>query len=122
VRPLRVLVADDNDVNLMVARALLEAEGAHVTTVVDGDEAVDAVRTATFDLVLLDVQMPRMSGPDAARAIRSLPGAARGLRVLALTAAGTDEDRAVCQEAGMDGFLLKPVRRAQLRDVLEASA
>jgi signal transduction histidine kinase len=120
-RRLRVLVADDNDVNLMVAKALLEAEGADVTTVTDGDEAVDALATTAFDLVLLDVQMPRMSGPDAARAIRSLPGVAPDLRVLALTAAGTDEDRAICQQAGMDGFLLKPVRRRQLREVLAGS-
>lgn len=118
-RPVKVLVADDNEINLMVAKALLTAEGAEVSTVADGDDAVAAVRRQAFDLVLLDVQMPRMSGPEAARAIRRLPGEQGRSRVVALTAAGTDDDRAECERAGMDGFLLKPVRRQQLRNLLD---
>ena len=114
----RVLVADDSDTSRMVARALLAAEHAEVVTVADGDEAVDAVARDGFDLVLLDVRMPRMSGPDAARAIRALPGGAGRTPLLALTAAAGDEDRAACLAAGMGGVLVKPVRRAQLRQVL----
>jgi CheY-like chemotaxis protein len=76
--PLRVLVADDNDTNLLVAEAMLTALGADVVTVSDGDEAVEALRNQHFDLVLLDNRMPRMSGPDAAQAIRVLPGAPGG--------------------------------------------
>ncbi|WP_158544910.1 GAF domain-containing hybrid sensor histidine kinase/response regulator [Blastococcus sp. TF02-09] len=121
-RPLRVLVADDSDVNLRVAEALLRAEGAEVVTVEDGDDGVRAVAAEHFDLVLLDMQMPRMSGPDAARAIRALDGPRAGTRLLALTAAATEEDRDACLAAGMEGVLLKPVRRAELRAALDEVA
>lgn len=114
----RVLVADDSDTSRMVARALLAAEDAVVETVADGDEAVDAVAGAAFDLVLLDVRMPRMSGPEAARAIRALPAGAGRTPLLALTAASGEQDHAACLDAGMGGVLVKPVRRAQLRQVL----
>jgi signal transduction histidine kinase len=117
-RALRVLVADDNEINLMVAGGLLSAEGAEVVTVGDGDDAVQAVRDGAFDLVLLDLQMPRMSGLDAARAIRALPGAAARTRVLALTAETVGEATAACLDAGLDGVLLKPVRGADVRRVL----
>jgi PAS domain S-box-containing protein len=113
-----VLVAADSDTSRMVARALLAAEDADVETVTDGDEAVEAVARTTFDLVLLDVRMPRMSGPDAARAIRALPGGAGRTPLLALTAADGDQDRADCLAAGMGGVLVKPVPRARLRQVL----
>ncbi|SDF94825.1 Signal transduction histidine kinase [Blastococcus aurantiacus] len=118
-RAVRVLVADDSEVNLRVAEALLQAEGAEVVTVEDGDEAVRTVAAEHFDLVLLDMQMPRMSGPDAARAIRALDGPRSRTRLLALTAATTEEDREACLAAGMQGVLLKPVRRAELRAVLD---
>lgn len=121
-RPVRVLVADDSEVNLRVAEALLQAEGAEVVTVEDGDDAVRAVAAEHFDLVLLDMQMPRMSGPDAARAIRALDGPGARTRLLALTAATTEEDRDACLAAGMQGVLLKPVRRAELRAVLDEAA
>ena len=121
-RAVRVLVADDSDVNLRVAEALLQAEGAEVVTVEDGDDAVRAVAAEHFDLVLLDMQMPRMSGPDAARAIRALDGPGARTRLLALTAATTEEDRDACLAAGMQGVLLKPVRRAELRAVLDEVA
>jgi signal transduction histidine kinase/CheY-like chemotaxis protein len=115
---LRVLVADDNEINLMVASGLLAAEGADVITVADGDEAVIAVRDGAFDLVLLDLQMPRMSGLDAARAIRALPGPSAQTRLLALTADSLEESGAACSSAGMDGVLVKPVRGADVRRVL----
>jgi signal transduction histidine kinase/CheY-like chemotaxis protein len=121
-RVVRVLVADDSEVNLRVAEALLQAEGAEVVTVEDGDDAVRAVAAEHFDLVLLDMQMPRMSGPDAARAIRALDGPGARTRLLALTAATTEEDRDACLTAGMQGVLLKPVRRAELRAVLDEVA
>ncbi|MGY1837332.1 response regulator [Blastococcus sp. SYSU DS0510] len=119
LRGIRVLVADDNDIDLRVAEALLRAEGADVVTVEDGEEAVRAVELGDFDLVLLDMQMPRMSGPEAARAIRGLPGPAAGTTLLALTAATAEEERATCLQAGMQGVLTKPVRRAQLRTLLD---
>jgi signal transduction histidine kinase/CheY-like chemotaxis protein len=121
-RAVRVLVADDSEVNLRVAEALLQAEGAEVVTVGDGDDAVRMVAAEHFDLVLLDMQMPRMSGPAAARAIRALDGPRARTRLLALTAATAEEDRAACLAAGMQGVLLKPVRRADLRAVLDEIA
>ncbi len=117
----RVLIADDSEVNRLVAEALLAVEGADVVTVTDGDEAVEAVRTGAYDLVLLDNRMPRMSGPEAARAIRALPGTAGRTRLLALTASATDEDRERCEQAGMEGVLLKPVRGEDLRRVLQTA-
>ena len=120
--PLRVLVADDNDVNLMVARALLAAEGADVVAVEDGDEALLAVQEESFDLVLLDLQMVRMSGLEAARAIRALPGAAGATRLLALTADAAPGTAAACRDAGMQGVLHKPLRRRDLRQLLEDCA
>jgi CheY-like chemotaxis protein len=118
VRRPRVLVADDNEINLMVASGLLAAEGAEVVTVADGDEAVAAVRDGAFDLVLLDLQMPRMSGLEAAMAIRALPGPTGRTRVLALTAETIGESEAACRGAGMDGVLVKPIRGADVRRVL----
>lgn len=117
---LRVLVADDNDTNLMVAEAMLTLLGAEVVTVGDGDDAVDAVARQPFDLVLLDHCMPRMSGTDAARAIRSLPGTAGRTRLLALTASVTEEDRREFHSSGMDEVLLKPVQLSDLQQALEA--
>jgi signal transduction histidine kinase len=117
-RRLRVLVADDNEINLMVAGGLLAAEGADVVTVSDGDEAVRAVAEGGFDLVLLDLQMPRMSGLEAAVAIRALPSGAGGARVLALTAETLGESAEACRAAGMDGVLVKPIRGTDVRRVL----
>jgi len=119
-RRLRVLVADDVEVNRMVARALLVAEGADVVCVDDGDEAVLALQSQPFDLVLLDNRMPRMSGIDAACAIRALAGPAGRTRLVALTASASDEDRAAFQRAGMQDVLLKPVRGRDLRAALHA--
>jgi CheY-like chemotaxis protein len=113
-------VADDVEVNRMVAHALLQAEGADVVCVDDGDEAVLALQQQPFDLVLLDNRMPRMSGIDAARAIRRLEGPAGRTRLVALTASASDEDRAAFRLAGMQDVLLKPVRGRDLRAALHA--
>ena len=118
VRRLRVLVADDNEINLMVASGLLAAEGVEVVTVADGDEAVAAVRDGAIGLVLLDLQMPRMSGLEAAMAIRAMPGPTGRTRVLALTAETIGESEAACRGAGMDGVLVKPIRGVDVRRVL----
>ena len=105
-----------------MAEALLRAEGAEVVTVPDGHDAVRALTDDSFDLVLLDVQLPRVSGPAAARAIRALPGPASRTPLVALTAATAEEDRALCLAAGVQGVLVEPVRRADLRPVPAAPA
>jgi len=117
-RPLRILVAEDNPVNRKVASRLLERMGHQVDAAWDGQQAVVAVEQIEYDLVLMDCQMPNMDGYEATRAIRRL---ARGRRlpIVAMTANALAHDRQRCLDAGMDGFLAKPVSTQHLFDLLE---
>jgi CheY-like chemotaxis protein/HPt (histidine-containing phosphotransfer) domain-containing protein len=111
-RPLRILLAEDNVVNQRLAIRLLERRGHHVTTVGNGREAVIAATApdAQFDLVLMDVQMPEMNGLEATAAIRRREQALGAhLPIIALTAHAMKGDRERCLEAGMDGYLSKPI-------------
>jgi signal transduction histidine kinase/DNA-binding response OmpR family regulator/HPt (histidine-containing phosphotransfer) domain-containing protein len=112
----RVLVVEDNPVNQLVAVGLLEALGYAAETADDGEAALDALAAADYDLVLMDVQMPRMDGYAATRAIRD-----RGLRVpvIAMTAAAVEGERDRCLAAGMDDFLTKPVDPSALATTLD---
>ena len=112
----RVLVVEDNPVNQLVAVGLLEALGYATETAGDGLAALDLLADREFDLVLMDVQMPRMDGYAATRAIRE-----RGLDlpVVAMTAAAVEGERERCLAAGMDDFLTKPVDPSALAAVLE---
>jgi signal transduction histidine kinase/CheY-like chemotaxis protein/HPt (histidine-containing phosphotransfer) domain-containing protein len=113
-RRLRVLVADDVAANRMVARAMLVAAGHAVDSASDGAEAVGAVERETYDVVLMDVQMPVMDGLEATRRIRALPGTRGRIPILAVTASALPEQIAACHEAGMDGHLAKPIDRESL--------
>ena len=116
-RTLRVLLVDDGAVNRMVGAALLESLGAVVDTADDGWEALHAVRTTEYDLVLMDCQMPGLDGVAATRALRAtLP---EHLPVYALTADASGRERQACLDARMDGFLTKPVSAATLGEVLD---
>jgi len=117
---LRVLVAEDNRVNQRVIQRLLEQLGCAVVLVENGAEVVAAAAGGTFDLCLMDMQMPEMDGLDATRAIRS-GEAERGIHlpILALTASAMQADREACMEAGMDGHLAKPIRREALVAALQ---
>ena len=99
--------------NREIAEAILSQHGIEVASVVDGDEAVEALRGAApgdYDLVLMDIQMPRMNGYDATRAIRALPNAeVARIPIVATTANAFEEDRALAEEAGMDGYIVKPI-------------
>jgi CheY-like chemotaxis protein len=115
--PLRLLLVEDNATNRMLAVRLLERLGYRPDVATDGAEAVDAVANGSYDLVLMDVQMPVVDGLEATRRIR----AARGPqpRIVAVTANSTVDDLAACTDAGMDGVLAKPVRAEQLARALE---
>jgi signal transduction histidine kinase/CheY-like chemotaxis protein len=126
---LSILVAEDNEINALLARALLTRLGHRPAVAGNGEAAVEswaAARAAgtPYDLVLMDVQMPGMDGLEATRRIRAVEDAAgsRPVRILALTANAQSEDRAACLAAGMDGLLVKPLDRERLREALEATA
>ncbi|MCC2637816.1 MAG: hypothetical protein K0Q68_1535 [Moraxellaceae bacterium] len=110
----RVLLVEDNPVNQLTASEMLKRMGYRVEVVGNGQEAVDAVRQLDFDLVLMDCDMPVMSGYEAARRIREREGGGRRLPIVALTASALPGDRELCLAAGMDDYLPKPVRMGEL--------
>ncbi len=118
--PSRVLVVEDNAVNQLVARRLLERLGHRVAVAGDGLQALEALGGESFDLVLMDIQMPEMDGLEATRLIRAGALGVRDPRVpiVGLTAHALKGDAEDCLAAGMDGFLTKPVRREQLEAAL----
>ncbi len=105
----RILVAEDNDVNQILINALLTRMGHVVHLVANGALAVEAVRRGSYDLVLMDLQMPGMDGMEATQAIRALDGPRAGLPIVAMTANAFDEDRQACLAAGMDDYVAKPI-------------
>ncbi len=117
---LRVLLAEDNAVNLMLATRLLQKHGMKVVEVEDGRSAVEAWRQGSFDLVLMDVQMPVMDGYQAAREIRGLERQ-KGAHtpILACTANALQGDEDLCLAAGMDGYVAKPIRIEELLRAME---
>ncbi len=118
--PLRVLLAEDNAVNQLVTKRMVEAAGHRITIVADGAMAVDGVATGAFDVVLMDVQMPVMDGLEATRRIRGREQVTGGrMAVIGLTAGAMSEERQACLDSGMDDFLSKPVRRETLLRALE---
>jgi signal transduction histidine kinase/uncharacterized protein YneF (UPF0154 family) len=116
-RPLRILLAEDNPVNQRVAAVLLQKMGHHVDLVGDGRKAIAAVESGTYDLVIMDCQMPDIDGYAAAHSIRQITGGS--VPVVALTAHATPEDRQLCLDAGMVDYLSKPISAERLHEVLE---
>jgi signal transduction histidine kinase/DNA-binding response OmpR family regulator len=118
---LRILLAEDNPVNQLLAKRLLQKRGHHVTVAANGREALAAVHGESYDLVLMDVQMPEIDGIEATVTIRkSEQNTGNHLPVIALTAHAMKGDRARCLEAGMDGYLSKPIRPQELDDLLDS--
>jgi CheY-like chemotaxis protein len=118
-RSAHVLVVDDNATNRMVAQALCEMFDCTCEAAGDGLEAVDAARAGCFDLILMDIKMPRMDGVTAAKAIRELPGHAGAVPIVALTANADPDDAAGYLAAGMDGVVEKPMKPEHLLAVLQ---
>ncbi|PUA80462.1 ATP-binding protein [Nocardioides currus] len=116
--PRRVLVVEDNEVNQMVARGFLHSLGHSVETASDGLAAVALLGRDSFDLVLMDVQMPRLDGYATTRRIRSAEPAGSRIPIVAMTANAVAGERERCLSAGMDDFLTKPVDREDLARVL----
>ena len=112
--PLRVLVAEDNQVNQMVISMMLRQIGHQVDVVTNGIEACEQVQKAPYDLVLMDVQMPEMDGIAATQAIRSLPARCSGIPIIALTANAMEGDRETYLAAGMNDYVAKPIALPQL--------
>ncbi len=115
----RVLVAEDNEVNSLVVTSMLEHNGCEVICVQTGEEALRIVQTEPFDMVFMDVQMPRMDGIQATRAIRELDTAVKHIPIVALTASVLKEDALMCQLAGMNDFISKPINERVISEALK---
>lgn len=109
-----MLVAEDNALNQKIIEATLSRYGHLAEITENGVEALEALTHQKFDLVLMDVRMPEMSGPDATRAIRSTDNESRNIPIIALTADAMEEHIRTYFEAGMDACVTKPIDRAQL--------
>ncbi len=113
-RKLSILVAEDNRTNQMVIAKILEKAGHTVTLVDNGEQAVDTLRSVSFDIVLMDINMPVMNGIEATKLYRFAALGQKRIPIVALTADATDETRARCTEAGMDGCATKPIEAREL--------
>ncbi len=118
-RPCSVLVVEDNAINRFIVREMLLADGHHVTEANDGDDGVRAAQATRFDLILMDVSMPRLNGIEATQQIRAGQGASAKTTILALTAHALPADKARFLQAGMNGSLTKPLQTDALRAIMQ---
>ena len=120
---LRILLAEDNTVNQMVALKMLDKLGYKADVAANGIEVLQALKRQAYDVVLMDVSMPEMDGLEATRAIRrQWPQGRKGPKIIAMTASALVGDRELCMAAGMDGYISKPVRREELAAMLKQAS
>ncbi len=117
-RALKVLLAEDNPINAVLATTLIRREGHKVDVAPNGEEAIKAVVAGDYDIVFMDMHMPVLDGLEASRRIRALAAPAGRLPIVALTANATTTDRQRCMAAGMNDFLTKPFEPADLHQML----
>lgn len=115
----RILLAEDNAINALLTRTLLEAENHVVDTVEDGALAVEAMNNQSYDLIFMDMRMPNMDGLEATRKIRALAHVTKELPIIALTANAFDDDRNACFDSGMNDFMTKPVSAEELTQMVQ---
>jgi CheY-like chemotaxis protein len=120
-RAIRILLVDDNAVNRKVSSVILRKMGYETESADDGLEAIEALKAAPYDLVLMDIHMPRMDGLEATRQIRKPETGVLNpeVPVIALTARGLEESGREFEAAGMNAFLAKPIKRDKLADIIE---
>ncbi|MDE6568215.1 MAG: response regulator, partial [Lachnospiraceae bacterium] len=119
----KILLVEDNEINQEIAQEILGAAGLVIDTVGDGTEAVDTIKNVaagTYDMIMMDIQMPIMDGYEATRQIRALEDAERAsIPIVAMTANAFDEDKQKAMDAGMNGHVAKPIDIVQLMDTLK---
>jgi CheY-like chemotaxis protein len=116
-----ILIVDDNATNRVVAQALCEMFGCTSETAEDGVDALEAVQDRPFDLILMDIKMPRMDGVQATKAIRALTGPARNIPIIALTANADPDDAKAYLSTGMAAVVEKPIKPERLRMAMNAA-
>ena len=117
----RALVVEDNDVNRMVARQMLKRANVVADEARGGQEAIDLFAAGSYDVILMDVQMPGMDGLETTRAIRESGGAGEAVPIIAMTAYSSEEDEEACYAAGMDAYLSKPLNMQHFVDTVLAA-
>jgi len=116
---LTILVAEDNRINALLIKSLIERRGHRAEVAENGNRVIDALSAASFDLILMDMHMPTLDGVAATRKVRALGGPASQTPIIALTASNEAKDRQRCLEAGMDDFITKPIDPEELGAALE---
>ena len=119
LKDVHILVAEDNPVNQLVIKMMLESLGCNISQVNDGIEVVNAWKENHYDIILMDILMPNRGGIEATKIIRELENGKQHIRIIALTANAYDSDRDRCLEAGLDDYLSKPCRVNELKQTLE---